>query len=436
MPSLPTPISVLEAYFDQRLSLEDMTFWKEVSADTWVDFAKTYRAQMKAGFTPEAMAARIKEGKVRLYFDFYFDEDYEREIVRRHSTRTPLLGHSPYPVDNIDYAGAGLAHALAPLRKHLLVADEIYLSDNFYRCFDFVADSYDQSRWRNDPNIKSGVYHSIAAILRWLPILAGLRDLITSGAIIFLPYYIVPSFPYKSGSPLIARQIARLVIPRDPGIKSIEESEGFDLSSSWEEPPTVPAGPPREYSRLNCETAVNAWINAQLLGLDPVFADQKTWKWASGIKFREETKVQLTTDLMSIDILPLGYKNGLSVQDIVSMRKGERVFKHVRDTLIGCKDYLRENVSETASLEFVSKTCREYIRDHLDPYERLKAIKFLDNNLWSGTALSVAIGAAFMAANPWVGLLVPAALTPKAFLAAEAKLNPRVQAAVRLESLL
>jgi hypothetical protein len=429
--TLPTPISILETYFKRKLTLKDIAVWKEVTDDTWVDFAKYYLAQMKAGFTHEAMAERIAEPNIRLYFDYLFGEDYDREIVSRYG-KTPLLGHSQYPLKDVDYAGEGLTLALAPLKKHLLVADELYIPDNFYRCFDSVADTYDRHSWRSEPTVESSVHGSIAAILHWLPILAGLRELIVSGAINFLPYYVIPSFPYSSGNPFMTRIMGRLDIPRDPSIKPAGEAR-IDLSS-WNEPPKIPEGPPEH--ALNCEGAAYAWINARLLGLDPVFADKKTWQWAAGIKFRDETKAQATTDLMSIDILPLGDKKGLTVQDIVSMRRGERVFKHVRDTLIGCKEYVSENVSESASSEFVSKTCREYIRDHLNPEERLKTLKFLDSNLAAGTVLAIAVGAAFMLANPWVGLLVPAALTPKSILAAEAKFDPRVRAAARLEALL
>jgi hypothetical protein len=434
MSSLPTPISVLESYFDNKLTVKDMSFWKKVPDDTWVDFAKTYLAQMEEGFTAQAMADRIEGQKIRLYFDHRFGEDYDRAIAGRY-TKTPLLGVSQYPPDGIDYLGEGLVQALAPLGKHLLVADELYLTDSFYRCFDFVADSYDRNRWRENPNVESGVRLSIGGIQRWLPILAGLRDLITSGAINFFPYYVIPSFTegYR-GTDLMSQLRARLDIPWDPQIKPIGEGGRLNFSHFFDQPPKVPhiADEPR----LDCEAAVEAWINARLLGLDPVFANERTWRWASGIKFHEEAKTQVTTDLMSIDILPLGEKKGLSVKDIVSMRKGEESFQHIRDTLIGCKDYIRTNVSETASSEFVTKTCREYIRDTLDPQERFKTIKFLDNNLFAGTALSVAIGALFVTANPFVGLLVPAALTPKAFLAIKGAFDPRVRASIRLEALL
>jgi hypothetical protein len=431
MTTLLTPISVLEEYFEVRLT-QTMAFWKEVPVDRWVDFAKYYLARMKAGFTPESMAARMEDRRIRFYFDRSFGAAYDREITRSY-TRTPLLSHSPYPAEDIDDGGETVSRALAPLSKHLLIADELYVPDNFYRCFDAVADSYDRDRWREDVNIRSAVHRSIAAILRWLPILAGLRDLITSGAINFLPYYRIPSFPYGSGSPLMTRQMERLYIPPDPGIKSPVESVGIDLAA-WKEAPDIPHRAPEP--AVDCEEAVYAWLNARLLGLDPVFADEKTWRWASDIKFREETVGQVTTDLMSIDILPLGSRKGLSVDDIVSMRRDEEVFRHIRDTLVGCREYVSENVAEDAGREFVSKTCRQYIKDNLDPAGRFRMIKFLDNNLFAGTALSIAVGMAFMVANPWVGLAVPAALTPKAFLYFEGKFDPRLRAAVKLEALL
>jgi hypothetical protein len=106
--------------------------------------------------------------------------------------------------------------------------------------------------------------------------------------------------------------------------------------------------------------------------------------------------MQATSGLVSIDIIPLRGNKGLSVNDIMSMRTGEKVFKGIRDTLIECKDHLRDNVPKDASSEFVTKTCREFIRDTFDPGE--KFIKFLDNDLLATSALSVGVGAVFLTA--------------------------------------
>ncbi len=105
------------------MTLKDIGVWGEVTDDTWVDFAKTYLAQMKAGFTAEAIAKHTEGEKIRLYFDYRYGEDYERELSRRY-IKTPLLGVSQYPQKDVDYLADGLNHAIAPLRKHLLVADD------------------------------------------------------------------------------------------------------------------------------------------------------------------------------------------------------------------------------------------------------------------------------------------------------------------------
>ena len=388
---------------------------------------------MKADFTPESMESVIDSQKVQLYFDYRFILDYQREIEKRYGLQSILLGLE-YPPPDVNFSEKVLGNALEPLNKHLLTADGLFIPDNFYRCFDGVADTFDRNTWRKDPNVESSVHRSIAAILQWLPVLASLRDFIESGAINFMPYYVVPSFPWGGSDPFILEKMARLEIPPDPQIKSVEESHGYDLGP-WTEAPKIAYSPGKQ--QINCGLATSAWINARFFSLDPVFADEETWKWASKIKFRKETKLQITTDLVSIDILPLGNrKKRLTAKEIMSMRKNEGVFKHIRDTLIGCKDYLAKNVREDASHEFISKTCREYVRDNLDPEERFKVIKILDNNVFAGTAIAIAVSAAFMTANPLVALGVPAVLTPKAFLTVEGLFDPKVRACVRLEALL
>jgi hypothetical protein len=403
---LPTPISILESHFNRELTLKDLSSWKEVSMDEWVGFAKAYLAEIKSAFTPEAMAMRFREEKIRLYFDLGFGEAYDKEITR-HYHKTPLLGLSPYPAENVDYSGDGMGRVLGPLRKHLLVADELYLEDNFYRCFDSVADSYDRHRWRHDPVAAERVPASVAAILRWLPILAGLRELVNPGILNFLPYFVVPAWANIYRDPFMHENIALLDTPSDPCFESLGDREA----------------------------TLYGWIRARLLGLDPVFADVDTWHWASRIKFKGQIGAPLTSDIMSIDILPIGENETLTVEKIVSMRSGEQVFRHIRDTLIGCKEYVRENFTETTSSQAVSKICREYVQDQLNPKHRLKIIKFLDRNLLAGMALSVAVGAALMP-YPLAGVFLPALITPKAILELDAKLNPKVRAAVRLETIL
>jgi hypothetical protein len=223
-----------------------------------------------------------------------------------------------------------------------------------------------------------------------------------------------------------------LDIPPIPGLKAPGEVE-IDFEN-YLKPPKTPPAPVQP--RLDTTALTEAWIDARLLGVDPVFANEESWRWASGIKFRNETKMQATSDLMSIDIIPLGGGKGLSLKDIMSMRKNEEVFQHVRDTLTGCKNYLRENVSETATEDYVKNTCRTYVRDTLDPAERFRNIKFLDNNLIGASALSVGFGALFVGANPFIALAAGALLTPKVFLKVAGAVDKKIRASVRIEALL
>jgi hypothetical protein len=126
----------------------------------------------------------------------------------------------------------------------------------------------------------------------------------------------------------------------------------------------------------------------------------------------------------------------------------------IRITLAGCKKYISENVAEGASREFISNTCRQYISDHLNSKQNFRVVRLLDNTLLGAAVFALAMGAlftfadkelafmsadqasAFMAAHPWIAVLGPAVLTPKAFVEVEGRLNSRVRAAARLDAVL
>jgi hypothetical protein len=114
----------------------------------------------------------------------------------------------------------------------------------------------------------------------------------------------------------------------------------------------------------------------------------------------------------------------------------EESFRHVRDTLIRCKEHGRDNVSETASSDFLTETWRQYIRDVLDPRERLKTIKFSDNHSTAETAFNFAIGALLVQTPSFTAPAEWAAFTPKVFVKVAGAADPRISAAVRLEALL
>ena len=188
----------------------------------------------------------------------------------------------------------------------------------------------------------------------------------------------------------------RLDIPREPGVKTPDEVGKIDFKNFGKQQPKLPPSP--DEPRIDTTETVKVWIDAWLLGFDPVYVNKKTWRWASGIRFHDEPKMQATSDLISIDIVPLRGDKSLSLNDIVSMRKEETAFTHLRDTLIACKNHLYDNVSESASTESVRNTCREFIRDNLDPHEKYTAIQLLDDDLVATSALSVGVGALFLTA--------------------------------------
>ncbi|QUJ77743.1 hypothetical protein KDD17_07300 [Sulfitobacter albidus] len=431
MHPFPTPISISENYFGVPVEQEHLGFFDEIDGDRFIDFAKTYLSAMKTGFVTERILHHTSSQKVRLFFDRGFHLEYQYEIERRFSP-TPVLGHSPYPqytlgsLDRIDVA-------LDPLKKHLLVADEIYLEDNFYRCFDAVADSYKRTGWKDHPQIRSGVEHSLKAFKDWVRILAELKPLIETGALIFTPYYAIPSFPYASGSPVIEDAMRGLYIPPDPTVKPAGSARINleDLSK----PPKIPVMTrDARKPRFNWDRGVNAWLNARLLGLDPVFPDIETQVWASRIRHLTEDQNSLVSDLVSIEILPLSHKQ-LSISELIKLRRNEEVFSHVRSALSDGKTYLAENIREDASQEFVDETFRTFLRNSIEEPKWLKHLKYLDNSIVGGSVFSVSIGAACLLANPLVGLIAPAALSPKLAIEAEKRMNPRTRAITRLNSL-
>jgi hypothetical protein len=90
-----------------------------------------------------------------------------------------------------------------------------FLRDNFYYCFDIVADSVDPASWHSDPNVRQQFERSIGAIKKWLPILIELKNFIEAGVLVFMPYYITPSFPYGGNAPKTRAAYERLRLTPD-----------------------------------------------------------------------------------------------------------------------------------------------------------------------------------------------------------------------------
>jgi hypothetical protein len=442
-----TPIGVIESYFDRPLDHASLKgHFAQVTEDDWIDFAKQYLASMQSGFADQFLRPREPaDTTLRLYFEPRLSQAWGAAVSRRY-TPTPLLGASGSPPDEGSLTRDGVSRLLDPLKQHLLLADAVYVADGFYRCFDAVADSVSRSRWRDDPNTASLVRSSIHRIKGWLPLLVELRELITSRALVFMPYYLTPSFPYGSNAPAIADHFKRLRMRSDPAAQVAREAPELDFAKlaaqmrgelpwpEWKGDDAVEA--------FDEEDALTAWINARILGLDPVFPSAAMSDWASRLHFDEgPDALDVTSDLLSVSILPFGGTQGIGLDDLLSMRRNERVFAEVQHIVAGCKAHLEANVDLHATRATTTALCKSYLHDRLAEHERksvLRVVKFADEQPVAGIALSLAVGAAFVvsAAPAVAAVLAGALLTPQVARAVQRKVDPAQRAFGHLQALL
>jgi hypothetical protein len=326
------------------------------------------------------------------------------------------------------------------------LADSVYLRDSFYYCFDAMADSVSWSRSRSDPNIASLVRESIRRIKGWLPMLIELRELIETHALVFMPYYLTPSFPYGSNAPAIANHFKRLNMRRDASAKDLPALPSVDFAllaaqlrgevpwPEWSEDKTI--------ERFSEEDTLTAWLNARILDLDPVFPNATMSDWASNLYFEDgPDSLDVTSDLISVSVLPFGGTEGIGLDDLLSMRKNERVFAEVRHIVAGCKAHLEANIDITATRETTTALCKIYLQDKLAEHERksvLRVLKYADEKPAAGIVVSLAVGAVLaVAAGPAAaGVIAGALLTPQVARAVQRKVDPTQRAFGHLQALL
>ena len=434
-PPSPTPISLLEEFFEVDLTPRWVRAMRRgVEPPRWIEFAKFYRARMEAGFAEEFLQPR--ESDVRVYFEPTLSEAWEDAVTRR-SHSTPLLGVRPrlsFPVEDETSA----LRALEPLKKHLLFANSVYIRDSFYYCFDGVADLRDDRRWDADPNVRNLVEMSIQGIQEWLTMLVLLRPLVESRALVFMPYYVTPSFPYAGMAPQLKEQYARLAIPPDPYVKAAKDVS-FDLGN-WSVAPTIPAsaGPAQPSERWFPDKAVAAWLNARLLGLSPVFPTRTMFDWARGLHFVDEAAAEVMTNLVTIQWLPFGHRGGLDVRGLAELRADEEVFRHVREAIGQCLRYAEATVNPDTNPELVADGCKQRLHDALEKYERKSVLRILEEHPVAAAGFAIAMGAAFFLAHvpPVPSILIPSLLTPQFARIVEKHFDPRRRAYRRLHALL
>lgn len=437
---LTTPISTIERYFDLRLDRAALKRFDETSDAQWIDFAKHYLAVMETDFPAQFLhQPEAANPSLRLYFEPRISHAWDAAVAALHQP-TPLLGLSPHPPSGSTITRDDVSTMLTPLKKHLLLADSVYLRDSFYYCFDAVADSVDRTRWRHEPNLVNLVHSSIQSIKQWLPILIELRDLIESKALVFMPYYLTPSFPYAGDAPKLKPYFQKLKVrSRSNSVATHDPSHGIDLNLLAD--PAYSKGiygsATRDRDYFSETEVVGAWLNARILHLDPVFPNRTMFDWAANLYFDDGPEAQdLTSDLISLDILPFGGAEGITIDDLLSMRKNEEVFSQVQRVVASCKDYIEINLGPTSTRDGVSAACKTFLHDELEKYERRSVLKFIDENLMGGIGFSMVVGVALLVAQPAVGVIAGALLTPAVFRVIQRRLDPKRRAIGRLQALL
>jgi len=425
-----TPITVIEDFFKLELNNRAIRHLCDLPKSKWVEFAGFYKSRMKEGFVAEYLQVEDQR-QVRLYFEPKMALVWEDVTILKYG-RTPIIGRNGYP-DDCQVTKEYVSSLVNPLKKHLLLADSVYIRDHFYYCFDGIADNPDLPHWEEVNRIYLEM--SLQAIKRWLPILLGLRVLIDSKALVFMPYYVTPTFPYGNVSEDILNKVQGLLsIPRDPSLVNPRKPIRFDFSKLNSKPAKVRY---RKQPYFDTEATLLAWTNARLMGLDPVFPNQKMLKWANGIKVEGDVGGSgVSTDLMSVNMLPFGDGHGITLKDLCQMRKNEAGFAAVRDAMLKCRTYIEENVGKSSSERVLTNECKAVLHDELAKLERKSVVSLLNDKPALGMLYTFGVGAALLTSPPLAALLVSAGVAPPVLNAIASAVNPKKRALGHLNALL
>lgn len=408
----PNPIDILESYFEAELKPETLGEFDDLDPDQWIDFSKHYRAVMEGGFAGAYLDVQAAPAHaVRLYFEPSFDHDWAEKLAERF-TETPLLGYRAFLPEDPRVTREQVSAFLNPLKKHLLLADSVFVRDNFYWGFDFVAETVSRDRWRDDPNVVSLVKMSIARIRAYLPILAELRDLIRSKALVFMPYYITPTFPYANVPSTLKNHVERLRIV-DPSGKI------------WKD-----GIPEHEFNKV-----LVPWLNSRLLGLDPVYLTDAMARIGGTLSLDGDAATSPPSDLLSVSILPFGGAGEINLDTLWEMRRNESVFAHVRLLTAQCKKHLEDNLGQGATPKAANAVSRQFLQDHLASLATQKVISFAERPLPS-LAWRISLGVATHGISEIVRPLASAVLNTSVAKAVLSRLSPERRAIAYLNAAL
>ena len=115
--------------------------------------------------------------------------------------------------------------------------------------------------------------------------------------------------------------------------------------------------------------------------------------------------------MISMDILPFGEAKAIGVDQLLKLRKNEKVFDDVRRAVLACKGFLEDEVP-SATRQGATAACKQFLRERLDEYERKSVLRIIDDHPAVGLTFSAIFGAILLPVPPLLGLLATTVLTP------------------------
>jgi hypothetical protein len=445
-PKVATPLHIIESYFKTKLNKSAIKRLIRLDDENkWVDFALYYLETMKEHFVADFLEVEGEQAPLRLYFEPRLRVQWDAAVTRLSQSPTPLLGVTPDP-EGDDINADAAAMILAPLKKHLLIADSVYVRDSFYYCFDLIEACVNTIGWRDDPNLARQVNYGIRRLKAWLPLLGELRQLIETRALVFMPHYMTPSWPYEVGDTRQFRDaFANLRIQpqadsRPPlPLPHVDFESFFDDAKSHGAAQTGRAQ--RRPARFNEREVEGAWLNSRLMGLDPVFPNPEMFDFAARLYLApEDGPGDLTCDLTSLDIVPLGARKPISLETLLDLRKNEEGFTAVRSAVVECQTELKNSLLTDAPRSAAVAICKKHFEDQIAGYagKKGKVLSFVERPVPS-IVFTAAVTVALLPTgiiNPLIPALGGIAATPGLLHMIQRRFNPELRAMTSLKALL
>jgi hypothetical protein len=177
------------------------------------------------------------------------------------------------------------------------------------------------------------------------------------------------------------------------------------------------------------------------MGLNPVFPSPEMFDYASRLYLAEEDGPgDLTCDLTSLDIVPLGAETPITIKDLLDLRKNEEGFAAVRRAVVECQTELKSALLSGASRSAARGICKEKFSDQIAGYagKKGKVLSYVERPIPS-VIFTAAVTAALIPAaaiNPMLPLLGGVAATPALARLIQRLFNPELKALTFLQTFL